>query len=540
MLPDVPRGRVLFLGVPTAPELSAVLRTASDVVVILPNAERSMELQPDVGGRMERVRFIAEDPLAYSAESPFDLVVISHPDTGRALLRSRGVLATLDALVSPTGWALVLCRGRAAARRVDRMERAASAHGFQGHLTYWANFRREALRLAVPMGRPDIVRYFFDRVLYASSLRGRLLRQGGRLASRLSLVPRLSTGRALVLVRDREDSPGRVPRYLAALADAQGTQAARECSAFFARGDYDSNKVAFLLFPSPTAGDSARPGLIVKLTRSDEFNVRLDREHAALVELSSRRPVPRTSHPAPVFTGAHAGLTVVAQTIVAGDPFRLRTRATADCPFAAGAFEWIERLGVATARTEGHDSSDVVDRLRADVETLCEVFHVTKADVSCLRSAIERLASGPPTPSVFRHGDAGTWNAIVTEGDEVAFLDWEAADLRGMPLWDTFDFLRSFGAWIARRAGGGDRLENSLSGLLGDSGRIGAPVVRRYCEAVGVPRSAVPALFFGCWVERALREAEWTTGPLDDGQYINVLRHCIEASRNGRITCLPA
>ena len=42
-----------------------------------------------------------------------------------------------------------------------------------------------------------------------------------------------------------------------------------------------------------------------------------------------------------------------------------------------------------------------------------------------------------------------------------------------------------------------------------------------------LPRDAVEALFFACWMQRAVREAAWSDRPAAEGQYVNLVRSCI-------------
>ena len=130
-------------------------------------------------------------------------------------------------------------------------------------------------------------------------------------------------------------------------------------------------------------------------------------------------------------------------------------------------------------------------------------------------------------PLVFQHGDPGTWNAMVAPSGRTAFLDWEAAESQGMPLWDLFYFVRTYGAWSLGSAVSGDVTKGFASQFLGDTPfqALLAEAAARYCDRVGVPQQYVEPLFYTCWMHRALKEAtRLSAGALDRGHYVNVLR----------------
>ena len=62
-------------------------------------------------------------------------------------------------------------------------------------------------------------------------------------------------------------------------------------------------------------------------------------------------------------------------------------------------------------------------------------------------------------------------------------LDWEAADAEGMPLWDLFHFLRSFGFSLSKEAGRHDHLRSFADHVLAASelNRLLVETTTRYC-----------------------------------------------------------
>ena len=80
--------------------------------------------------------------------------------------------------------------------------------------------------------------------------------------------------------------------------------------------------------------------------------------------------------------------------------------------------------------------------------------------------------------------------------------------------------------------GSGERKTRSratprTSALPSPLSEMQARATKRYCAAVGLEPSLVEPFFYTCWMYRALREAAWTSGPLEQGTYFNLLRLCI-------------
>jgi hypothetical protein len=132
---------------------------------------------------------------------------------------------------------------------------------------------------------------------------------------------------------------------------------------------------------------------------------------------------------------------------------------------------------------------------------------------------------------VFQHGDPGVWNLLVAGDGSVAFLDWEAAETRGVPLWDIFHLARSF-AVIAGRAGGERNMMRAIDRILLEPtpiNRMVADVVGRYRERLRLSAALIEPLFHTSWMHRALKEA--TRLPkhrLASGHYLALLRRGLD------------
>ena len=181
------------------------------------------------------------------------------------------------------------------------------------------------------------------------------------------------------------------------------------------------------------------PELVVKITREPGHNDRLLNEERALREVARRTLVDPGAAPEVLFSAEHGGLRLVGESAIEGT---LLTESAS--PHAADdAYRWLIELSVRSAQ----QVADAASRRAAWIEgsSAASIGPMTarldKATPDRGRPAAHREIDA--LPIVFAHGDAAAWNVLVQPNDRVAFLDWEAADAEGMPLWDVFHFARS-------------------------------------------------------------------------------------------------
>ena len=188
------------------------------------------------------------------------------------------------------------------------------------------------------------------------------------------------------------------------------------------------------------------------------------------------------------------------------------------------ATRWLVDLGERSARrVPALDVAAALADLHARWVALCQP---PLAEADRLRAAVDAIgASSAPFPLVFQHGDPGTWNMFVADGDRVVFLDWENAEPDGMPLWDLLYLLRSQAVGVGRRAGTRRRLvaverfmfeRSPMSDLVVDA-------VARYVDRVGLDPSLVEPVFHLCWMHQALKEATRVTPAQVRGAHFNRL-----------------
>lgn len=323
------------------------------------------------------------------------------------------------------------------------------------------------------------------------------------------------------------------PQYLCDMADAFGVDISNHRWGLSAKGNYSSRKLLFFLFPP----HSTEPEYIVKMVRASTFNKRLQNEVDALKTLYEIGIGNRETLPEVIFHGEHNGLTFVAESIVDGVPFRQESWFTADCFYARSAVDWFTQLGALTADTTSATPAEVTDNLNQLLERFIEIYEPAAEIATFLQEQVNKIAAlNRPFPLVFQHGDPGTWNAFATPTGKTAMLDWEAAETKGIPLWDIFYFCRSY-AVGAGRVQGQDKSIDAFASQFVTRTPIGdfiAEATHNYCAKVGLPIELIEPLFHTCWMHRSLKEAtRLKTAVLHTGHYVNLLYLGIEQRDNG-------
>jgi hypothetical protein len=319
------------------------------------------------------------------------------------------------------------------------------------------------------------------------------------------------------------------PAYLRDIAEHYGVHLGACSWGLSARGNYSSRKLLFYLDDTRAGGSSAR--YVAKVVRDPSLNRRLENEYRALLLLSRRSDAIARTVPHPVFFGYHAGLAIVGETAVQGRPFVTRSMATAACPYLHSALEWLTTLAADTSGRVTARPEEALPALGQLLGQFQRLYRLTTDEQRFLAAQVTALSVGAwPLPLAFQHGDPGTWNMLITDDGQLALLDWEAAEPRGIPLWDLFYFLRSYAVGAARLGGGRRALQGVTLQLLEDTAlnRLAADAIDRYCSRLDVPRELIEPLFHTCWMHRAVKEAtRLRPVALASGHYVNLLQLCV-------------
>ncbi len=563
LLPSLELEQVVCFGAPPSTTLATLSRVGQDVAVICANARQVRWARAAIRRcRAANVRLITPNGQATLPlkSGSVDLALISGGGEARRLNRDRALPAELRRVLKPEGLIYLEFGGPLA----QRLDHDATRNVIEGHAAppvFWLTPLAGEMHTAVPLRDRETIDYFQHHGLYSSSIRLPLFERAERLLNRHRLFGRLARRYGALVGGAAAHLTDAPPRYLRSIARQAGVDIDHHRWGLSARGEYSSRKVLFFLFerasdspdtspdtppntPPDTPPDTP-PEYIVKMTRDPALNPRLENEYGALTRLREKGIGDRETLPQAVFFGQHGGLAIVGETMIDGEPFRQRSRATADCSYVRAAIDWLLELGAATADRTSATPVQVASALETLFRRFVQVYRLAPAHRDFLADQIAAIRRRHEAfPLVFQHGDPGAWNAVVTQSGRVAFLDWEAAEPQGMPLWDLFYFLRSYCVGAARAGGTRNRLAGFAQHFLAESPL--SPLViestRRYCERIALPARLIEPLFYTCWMHRALKEStRLTPAKLDRGHYVGLLRLCIaqrDAPTRGRLFSL--
>jgi hypothetical protein len=426
--------------------------------------------------------------------------------------------------------------------------------GFSAPHVFWLTPMIGEMHTAVPSRDREIIDYFFRHRLYSPSVRLRVLNRAfsraERFLSQHRVFNRFVRRYGALVGQSGAELAHQPPQYLRSIAQKAGVNIDNHRWGLSARGRYNTRKVLFFLFGPSTAvrrsseyssehgasqSPDTYPEYFVKMVRDPALNPRLENEYRAISLLHEKGIGDRETLPQAVFFGYHGKLAIVGQTVIDGVPFRRRTKATADCPYSHAAINWLIELGAATADRTMTTPSQVAEALGALFSQFAQIYQLAPRHHDFLAEQIAAIGrSQEHFPLVFQHGDPGTWNVMATPTGRVAFVDWEAAEPHGMPLWDLFYFMRSYCVGAARARGIRNRMEGFTQQFLAESplSRLVIEATERYCERTGLPGHLVEPLFYTCWMHRALKEAtRLPVARLEKGHYVNLLQLCIDQER---------
>jgi hypothetical protein len=470
--------------------------------------------------------------------TPIDLLWLG--EGGNALGPADPMLAGLAPRLAPGGRVVGEVAGRGSGRALGRLREDLGRVGLSLELTVWLRPRSGPIRTIVPVADDASIRFMLTQGLAASLVRipgtQRLPIIAGleRRVASSRLGDRLSRRIGFVAGRSRDvpgprpsdaaaaEAPARAgpPRWLVDALAIAGLAIGDHRWVCSVPGEYASQKAIWYLF----GPGSVEPDMVVKMTRDPAFNGRLENEVMMLRRLEQVDLGPRIRVPQALSIGSSHGLAIAVESRVGGDPFAARARVGPADPALRSAVEWLTRMGAATRSAV--EPSALRAALTAVVERCSRMYDLTAMEQAFLADRVERVVdSGCPT--VFMHGDPGTWNLLLTADSHLRILDWEAAEPDGLPLWDLFHLLRAYATlasspWLPHRS-----LRLARRHLITGSALTPAfaAAVARYRDALALPTAVVEPLYHLGWVHRAVREAaRLTPDRLDRGHYIRLLR----------------
>jgi hypothetical protein len=242
------------------------------------------------------------------------------------------------------------------------------------------------------------------------------------------------------------------------------------------------------------------PAVVIKLPRVSESLAPLRREAEVLKALGPRAGIPRL-----LFSTTSAGVLAVGETIVEGVPLVALNGPPRYERLARAATEWLGEFGELTTKPWTRESyARLVEAPLADfVAAFGRVL-----DPGMVRETEARLRDLTGIPLVCEHRDFSPWNVLLAPSGELGVLDWEGAELRGLPALDLIYFL-TYWAFFLDRAEDRSARVSSYRAALDPRTRAGATpreCLDRYCARLRIPTTLLPALRLLVWLVHSRSE----------------------------------
>ena len=246
-----------------------------------------------------------------------------------------------------------------------------------------------------------------------------------------------------------------------------------------------------LLFESP----SPQPRIAIKLPRIAGSTSALEHEAFCLRSLRESARAPLEGLPNVLFETDIGGVRAVGLTAFHGVPVFSYLDSWSFRQTSLRVTHWL----VALARRRAvRDINTVTGNLCSDFR---ERFGAV-ANPADLRRAEAALARIGPLPVVCEQRDFSPWNVLATREGSLAVLDWESAELNGIPALDLIYFLTHLTFFLDRAVETGAYRESYRRSLDPDSptGRVHHECMERYASALGIPQEQFHALRLLTWM----------------------------------------
>jgi aminoglycoside phosphotransferase len=276
-----------------------------------------------------------------------------------------------------------------------------------------------------------------------------------------------------------------------------------------------SRHVVYLVF----AG-RPQPALVLKVPRLPGDDAAVEHEATVLRAIETADPELPNRVPRVLAVERYRGRAVLAETALRGDamdPACVRKRVAECC---AATTDWLIRLascGATGAQPPSVESTRPLRRLehasRQVVapagDKLFEHFPAIAALVQETREATAALTDAGLRPAI-EHGDVSHPN-ILWGDDGIGIVDWESANLNGLPAADLFFFL----AYVALARRGAHNATAQFAAwheaFFGKRAWAWCHVAR-YADRIGLKHNWLVPLFVLCWAHQTARLAHRLAG----------------------------
>jgi hypothetical protein len=169
---------------------------------------------------------------------------------------------------------------------------------------------------------------------------------------------------------------------------------------------------------------------------------------------------------------------------------------------ASVATTWLAAFAGATRRVTGpHSSHELVDAIFAEFARRYGAL----VDSTLLARTDATLRTLPGLPLICEHRDFSPWNVLIAPDGQLAVLDWESADLCGLPALDLIYFLTLLalvndGTMITCRLDRPHRINLQPDSYIE---HIRSACLSRYARATGLSPASLGPLTLLAWLVHA-------------------------------------
>jgi aminoglycoside phosphotransferase len=281
-----------------------------------------------------------------------------------------------------------------------------------------------------------------------------------------------------------------------------------------------SSHVVFLVL----AGGKPDPVLVAKVPRLTSAIAAIEREVANLRAIDVARPDWLDSIPRVVAYEECHGRPVLVETALIGhlmDPTTVR-RDLAGCCAAVSA--WLcdtERSHLGEIAGDASWYERLVER---PLRHFGDVFPLSTDEMRLMERtwALMEPLRGTSLPVVVEHGDLSHPNIILREHGGVGVVDWELADVNGVPACDLYFFLVYAAFALSKARASGDYVSSFHTAFFGRTAWA-RPYVTAYAEALQLSLHLLTPLFVLCW-------ARYTVGLLRRLGGAGVMEHAVDGT----------
>ncbi len=193
------------------------------------------------------------------------------------------------------------------------------------------------------------------------------------------------------------------------------------------------NKVVGLVFTD----EEEQPRLVIKMPRVPEAVSALRREAAALQAVQLQRLEGISGIPQVIFCKEYAGLLLLGETALTGLPLFTQLTAANYRELALKATDWLAGLA---GKQPSRPLESWWNRLVAPVLVDFEAGFGSVIDQARLAETMQILSTLGPLPLVCEQRDFSPWNIMIAPDGNLVVLDWESAEIEGLPAMDLIYF----------------------------------------------------------------------------------------------------